>query len=480
MLLHWNDKLHSKNINYGEWRLYEKNKISLNRLKEMVLAKSLLDHPNAEVMNGEFSTIFDSLNVLLLKYIPGQPDFKCCILTALLENYGVCLPQDVQDIILKKLYFPSRDQKKHGFSLKFPKERKFQPGNNVMLRLHENLTLKDLSYVVSKVKHFQKPFEEYLEALVFFNLKKGLLFEKYVLFHLAKLSQAPSNFFPVTATSNISLPSFSTSRDPSTNNLVEALRSTQILIHNILRGTATYSDIIAEDDFLLYQPDREREFAILSEYIPFSGLQKNDCKGLSNVKCMFELFQYASHFKNMKLVFERYHLDICIQDSRFKNLAEMMQNVLNEDRRSVITPRDASNMMGQVKEHLCFKEDTSSQCLSIFDALTKSTAFYQFIIENKYHERQAIFMQQYDLITAQLQHEDYDHEVLDHLRAAFNVITLFMDTNKDFESLMNGVTALNAAIGPKHLETVNNNIILIERWFTRAEVSYKIYIIIIS
>ncbi len=467
--------MHSRKVSYGEFELYEKNIKSLNHLREMALAESLLVHPITADMNDDFLTNFDSLNVLLLKYIPGQLDFNWCTLSSLLENFGVCLPQDVQDIILKKLYFPSRnEERKLGISLKFPKKRKFQPGNNnISLRIHEDMTLSELSYLVKKLKHLQEPFEQYLEAMVFFRLKQSILCEKYIHFYLAKLSQVHnthSDFF----TTSMRPPSFSsqdTLRNPSTNNLVKALKSTLILIHNILHGTATYSDIIMEDDFLLHQPNREREFAIFAEYIQFSGLQKDHCIGLSNVRSMFELFQFTTHFKNMQLVFEQYHLDKCSQDPKFKELAKMMQRLLKKDERFKIRPLEASDMMGQIKLILGFKEETSSQCLNIFDALTKSIAFHEFIIEKQYHERQAIFMQQYDLITAQLQHEEYEEGVLNHLRAAFKVVILFMNTRKGFNSLMSEVIALDAAIGVKHLETINDNIILIERWFTQAEVS---------
>ena len=89
---------------------------------------------------------------------------------------------------------------------------------------------------------------------------------------------------------------------------------------------------------------------------------------------------------------------------------------------------------------------------------------------------QAIFLQQYQLITAQLQHEEYDEQVLNHLFAAFKVISPFMDAKKSFTELMREVTALNAVNGLKQLETVNTNITLIRLWFSRAEVRKCTYI----
>ena len=82
-----------------------------------------------------------------------------------------------------------------------------------------------------------------------------------------------------------------------------------------------------------------------------------------------------------------------------------------------------------------------------------------------------MFQQQYQLITAQLQHEEYNETVLNHLYAAFMFIKPFMDTHQNFHQLMSQVTSLDVTNGLKQLETVNTNITLIQLWFSRAGVS---------
>ena len=84
---------------------------------------------------------------------------------------------------------------------------------------------------------------------------------------------------------------------------------------------------------------------------------------------------------------------------------------------------------------------------------------------------QAMFQQQYQLITAQLQHEEYNETVLNHLYAAFKFISPFMDTHQNFQQLMSQVTNLDVTNEMKQLQTVNTNITLIQLWFSRAEVS---------
>ena len=102
----------------------------------------------------------------------------------------------------------------------------------------------------------------------------------------------------------------------------------------------------------------------------------------------------------------------------------------------------------------------------------ESNAFYQFVHDKHFvgEKGQALFQQQYQLITAQLQHEEYDETVLNHLYAAFTFIFPFMDTHQNFHQLMSQVTNLDVTNEMKQLQTVNTNITLIQLWFCRIEV----------
>ena len=81
--------------------------------------------------------------------------------------------------------------------------------------------------------------------------------------------------------------------------------------------------------------------------------------------------------------------------------------------RSLLTPLQAAEKMKRVKEILCLEGKMSSRCLDVFAAMRDSAAFYQFVRDKQFfgQQGQAIFLQQYQLITAQLQHEEYDEQV---------------------------------------------------------------------
>lgn len=130
--------------------------------------------------------------------------------------------------------------------------------------------------------------------------------------------------------------------------------------------------------------------------------------------------------------------------------------------------------MNFIKTALCLEGCTDYSCLKIFPAVANSAVFYQFIQEKQFvgEEGQALFQQQYQLITAQLQHEEYDDNVLNQLTAAFVFISPFMDREQSFRALMEAVTGLDTSHGLKQLETINENITLVRLWFSRAEVSH--------
>ena len=196
----------------------------------------------------------------------------------------------------------------------------------------------------------------------------------------------------------------------------------------------------------------------------------SSCKGLAGVRSMLELFQYIHHIKTIHSVCEQYQLQGCLEDVELDELCTLVENLSSEESRARLTPLEASPKMKRVRDILC---QASPSSLELFTAVGDSNAFYQFVREKQFvgEKGQAVFQQQYQLITAQLQHEEYNETVLNHLYAAFKIIELFMDRDQSFHQLMSQVTRLDVNNGLKQLKTVNTNITLIQLWFSRTEVS---------
>ena len=124
-----------------------------------------------------------------------------------------------------------------------------------------------------------------------------------------------------------------------------------------------------------------------------------------------------------------------------------------------------------VKTSLCLEGVTDYSCLLVFPVVVKCGAFYQFIKEGQFmgEEGQARFQQQYHQMSAQLQH---DTNVLNQLKAAFGLMTPFMDREQSLKELMTRVTQLDSSHGLKQLETVNESVTLVQQRFSHSEVSH--------
>lgn len=127
--------------------------------------------------------------------------------------------------------------------------------------------------------------------------------------------------------------------------------------------------------------------------------------------------------------------------------------------------------MNFIKTSLCLEGAVNYFCLKIFPAVARSEVFHQFIQKRIVGKKsQPLSQQQYKQITAQLQ---YDDTVLNQLMAVFVFITLFMDCDQSLNKLMTQVIQLDTSHELKQLETVTENISLVQLWFSRAVVGHS-------
>uniref|UniRef100_A0A1X7SL21 Uncharacterized protein n=1 Tax=Amphimedon queenslandica TaxID=400682 RepID=A0A1X7SL21_AMPQE len=250
-----------------------------------------------------------------------------------------------------------------------------------------------------------------------------------------------------------------------------ALEGVKDLLLKIVEGTATYSDITAEGAIKLETINTEKEFSTLRTFSETIEMNRDNLNGLDGVRSMLELFQFTYHIQTIDAVFEQYGLENCRSDPTLKKLLKIMEELRPEGSRAKLTPLEAMEKMSFIKKSLCLQNATSYECLNLFPAVANSAAFYQFIRDKQFvgQRGNALFHEQYQLITAQLQHEEYDENVLNHLRVAFECLSPFMESDVSFNELMSRVSRLDATHGLKQLETVNENITLIRLWFSRAE-----------
>ena len=356
----------------------------------------------------------------------------------------------------------------------------FRPGLDISLQITRELTLKDLKVLLQDLDTFLTPIHKHLKMFAFFFLKECEMFDKYVKLQLSKVESLK----PV---QEIHLPTFTLPpvivdgregqdicQGVSVESLAAALQNTTDLLLKLIQGTAAYTDIIAAGSLDLRSIDIDCEFEILENYAAFAEINISDGEGRKGVKAMLQLFQFTSHIEAIHRVCSQYQLEKCLEDPELQELVELVKKLKVGENRAKLTPKDAIESMRKVSKSLCLQEGQNPKYLDLFSAVANSAVLHQFIVTEKQfvgESGQALFRQQYQLITTQLQHEEYNEAVLNDLFAAFKFMIPFVDQEQSFHSLMHQVTTLNVYDASRQLDTVNRNINLIRLWFSRAEVS---------
>lgn len=365
--------------------------------------------------------------------------------------------------------------------------KNFLPGLDISLEITRELTLHELKLLVQGLAAFIGPIEDQLDMLVFFCLYESEVFDKYLKLQLLKLDAKPE--MPSrSSTPAFTLPAVVIEKKKKrreqfmgvpVETLATALLCTRQLLMKLVKGTASYTDIIADGSLNLKSLDIDHEFRILNDYAKYAEIENGDVEGLEGVKAMLQLFQYTQHIKIIVGVCTQYQLEQCLSDPDLQELVDLVKTLEVEDNCDKLTAKEAIMKKERVIVLLHLDSRQNAKHLDLFAAVADSAAFHQFIVTEKGfvgEQGQALFQQQYQLVTTHLQHEEYNESVLNHLFAAFQFITPFTDTTQNFSSLMDHVSKLNdydqhGQLEPrKPLETVNKNINLIRLWFSRAEV----------
>lgn len=482
----WQKKVERKELNYCDilhYVCYQKD------IKQIAIdyMSIVIDPDVFFVQRSSFLQSFEQLNILLLRYIPGKPEAKWCTLSSLLVDNGVRFPKYLHDNLTKYVLHPGETNELVDglveYEVPHSTMRQFNAGHDISLKLSRTVRLRDLEKLVSDLKGFLQPIldhMDHMDMLVFFRLHHSVMFDKYQKLFLEKCMEK------VNPTSTIPHPPGSRTKGADLKFeddmkmklavLVQSLDKTKELLIKLIEGNANYSEIIAEGRLNLESLDIDGEFTTLDDFICYQKHPLKSREGIIAVRNMLELFQYTKHIEKIHNVCDQYGLQGCLGDHNLKELVEIAKDVGPQERRLELTLNHATEIMIQVKK-LLFGEppiemQPQSHCLKLFEAVADSAAFHHFIKDKQFtgDRGQAVFREQYQLITAQLQHEEYDEQVLNHLFVAFKFMSPFMNTEQDFRSLMEQVIHLDTSHGLKQLETVNSNITLIQLWFSRAEV----------
>lgn len=488
VLAAWRQKFVAKDINYDGIQLYLDVFSLLNRAATSLSANTLVvDAQYVHAVRTDFLQAFELLNMMLICYISGQPEAGYCSLYEILTKYGVALPPPTLLAIKKHVSFPGESKNNHKKSLsveyKIPSSisKNFNPGQDVALEITTEVNLNELKQLVRQLTTFLSSVEDNIEFLSFFYLSNSEIFDKYLKNQLKILEEKKSPKKMEGSPRVMHLPDMVPEKKHKTvgvsiETLGEALENTKQFILRLIQGNAMYTEIIANGSLNLRAMDIDREFGLLNSYAEYAIINMQNAEGLQGIKAMLQLFQYARHIQVIHNVCEQFQLKACLADPDLKELMDLVKMLEEAETRNKLTAKDAIEKMNKVTTLLYLDSRQNARFLDLFAAVQDSADFHQFVVQEKQFVGKSgkeLFLQQYQLITTQLQHEEYNEVVLNHLFAAFKMITPFTEKELSFGQLMSKVSELNAYDGRRQLETVNRNINLIRLWFSRAEVSRK-------
>ena len=378
--------------------------------------------------------------------------------------YGISIPDTIHEHMKRFIVLPDENMDCRLTLQRNPltpnKTGKFQPPQPISLQVSEQFTLREMGKFLAEFKNFLKPIQDCVDTLIFFTLHDSYLFSVYLGHELE-------------------------TKDRDLNSFRQAFNGVVSVLVQLCHGDAKYSQITANGAVSLENLDIQKELTILSKSKQLGKLPGvRNTQGLGDVKNMVDLLKITTHFQEIKQVCQQYQLEGCLNDENLIRLTAIAEELVTEETRASLTPSSATDKMDTVRELLGAKGGVVTydyEYLAIFSKIADSAEFYQFICEKGFtgENGQACFHQQYQLITAQLQHEEYDEAVLNLLYAAYKLILPFTVKTQSFHSLLESVKQLLTATGDTvkttrdclmQIETVNRNITLIQLWFARAEV----------
>ncbi len=321
---------------------------------------------------------------------------------------------------------------------------------NIVLKI--NCTLHDLDSLLKCIRKFTAPLEKNLNLFIFFKVHQSSLFH----FHLKSyLSHGDK----------ITMYSFN-----------EALLDTRKILASIFDGTISYSILTGNGQLDLHSMNIEQEFKVLQLAVEnriVSGCNQNH---LIELKNLLQLFKLAHHIQCLQDIFQKYQLEVISSDPDFIKCYEDTAPYRDEKQKVTLKLSDTGSKLNEIKRALCMPIDRKSESLDVLLDITESPELFKFIIDKEFYGDAGLelFRKQYQLITIQLQHMEYDENVLNNLPAAIKITAPFCsfrvsEPTDAFKKLMKSIN--DNLCGSNELRIINRNMSLVQRWFSHANVS---------
>ena len=315
------------------------------------------------------------------------------------------------------------------------------------LQLRKSVSLHELYILMSEAMKFLRPVEPHLSFFDHFHLKSSQLFGAYMGQHMPQSGSA------------------------TVEHLKKALPAIHADIEALLKGKTTRQSLLLRS---IDDESIQEEIGKIVSYRDFTVYK--DSKIIQHITNAMIVSGVIRDVKCFLQFCKSFELEVCVQSEQYCRLQELCKDV-NDASIQRMTLEEATKTVDSIKEVL----ESSSQAvrlehLSVFQVLSvNSSQLKDFFIENNFTaegEGQHRFQQKYELVTQQLQHEEYNAEVLNNLYAMFSVLAPLNNHELTFSEVLEMIARMDRASTEAQFNTVRSNIDLIKTWFSRAEVYF--------
>jgi hypothetical protein len=256
------------------------------------------------------------------------------------------------------------------------------------------------------------------------------------------------------------------------------LSGVELSLIRFLTGSISYEDL----QYLikaqgLEENDLELQFQVVARY-PFREVTSDQIVHMGGIKDILCFQQFTGFLTLLEELCKLYGLSQCLNDVKMKEIFQYLSVLQSSEQMMQLTSKEAAEYISSIRRHLHLpRGSTGGQCIQLFDIVRQSENFVQFLRERKFYgalgARQ--FEQNVQLITANLQYEEFQENVLNNLRIAYEFVSPFLDPDIEMNDFLEQVHNVcghdhNVVVAPfSQLKIANENIELIYLWFTRAE-----------
>lgn len=372
-------------------------------------------------------------------------------LEGILMSYDVAFPEDILQHISDYFYHPSRKPQNRDLQI-LPESH----DGSQLFHVRLNVTYKKLLNLVSQVKDFLGPLLPLMDFLEYFHIQGSAIFKLLMQLQLSKAN-------PVTI-----------------HDLANALNFTKRKLKAILTGEAVYKDLSPYWELSLNFNDIRKEINIISQYKELKS--SNNSEALRHFESVMIFQKSGGYIESLCIFCKEFELEECLKSPEVMRLQEIADEIKNKETQ---LEKKLSTFTSNVYEILLLlripsadslppnKRVESLKFLELFEPLnTKTKELRTFLIENNFRGKgQGRFQQLHALVTQQLQHEEYNAEILTKLFAAYYLLVPLNNPDLTYSDLIEAVSTLDSSTCLSQIQAVNSNIDLIRTWFSRAEVS---------